>query len=798
MTAAAFDRLLYTDCRAGQGRGAGGGFQVQAQSVNVDSAQAKMAIGWLLYDAPNAWIMQRRPIAEFPLGFAHAAAAGYGTAQSRYVGTEATGARQGNHLADCLLTRDMDLYGPTRPAQLWGSPLWRAEAWDSRECPQLEEPPPPGPLTVDAVADWVRASPERATVLTRMVSLLEDPTGPRVVITAAAVDTAMHWIAAATLLLPIRAALNVSFKVFCANPLQASHRVVAVMKELNPQLVPGRDDSVFVLDAEEGVSDPAEISERARFWVARLTEPGDPYDVVDAVELAEQLGAGAGPPLAALITAWALTNPGSQLDDPGTLFRWLAHADPKQQQEHGPAVVQRILTAGPTADMLRWIDRAGALGRIGIDRPGVRARLLTAEIGEVRAGLAPPGELLGRVPADTEARRDADSELSSAIVLGSDAQDDLLLRLSRRHLIEPQLGPLRDRLLAFAIGWVDHPARGYRPDGWALREEILDLTYDELHERLNRAGLAQVMPALRALWRHFAHRPGDPGDPLYCQIKAAAMRTMPSQQRPGRLSVLIQQARQTGEPGAALAQLQRALVEWQCLGAAEALLLLRELPESARLAPEAVRISIAEIDRLAGRPTALVLDALDMLDRRRLLPADKRYAYLRTEDRAVLGFIQATTTAQFHSDTSLSGAWMEELGRVDPAVTAARLGALLRACLDLPTPGLGAGVLGVLPDQLPWLFIDRWNRELGGARPVRAAVEGVCWHEEARLPGNLKSRIAAALNRHGSNLGPAEQEEWFYAVRSELRPEDVKAWSRLAGYEAATRHRGFRGRKDPG
>ena len=76
MTAGAFDRLLYTDCRAGTGRGAGGGFQVQAQSAGVDAAQAKMAIGWLLYDAPNAWIMERRPVGDFPLGFAHASAAG--------------------------------------------------------------------------------------------------------------------------------------------------------------------------------------------------------------------------------------------------------------------------------------------------------------------------------------------------------------------------------------------------------------------------------------------------------------------------------------------------------------------------------------------------------------------------------------------------------------------------------------------------------------------------------------------------------------------------------------------------
>src|SRR6266581_2740703 len=120
--------------------------------------------------------------------------AGYGTAQGRYVGTEATGARQGNHLADCLLTREPGLYGPTRPAQLWRSPLWRAAAWDSTDCPQLADPPPLGPLTVDAVAGWLRGSPARAPVLSRMLSVLEDPAGPRVAITSAAPDEALWWI----------------------------------------------------------------------------------------------------------------------------------------------------------------------------------------------------------------------------------------------------------------------------------------------------------------------------------------------------------------------------------------------------------------------------------------------------------------------------------------------------------------------------------------------------------------------------------------------------------------------------
>lgn len=794
MTAGAFDRLLYTDCRAGAGRGAGGGFQVQAQSAGVDAAQSKMAVGWLLYDAPNAWIVQRRPVEEFPLGFAHASAAGYGTAQSRYVGTEATGARQGNHLADCLLTRELDLYGPTRPAQLWRSRLWRTEAWDTTDCPQFDDTPPLGPLTVDAVADWLRDTPARVPVLARVVSVLEDP-GRRVVIAAAGADAALRWIAAATLLLPIRAALEVSFKVFCSNPQQASHRIVAVLKELNPQVIPGRADSAFVLDAEEATSDVAAVSERARFWVELFASAEDPYDVVDAVELADLLGAEKGRGGAdALITAWAVTVPDSPLDDPPALFRWLSGADPGPQQEHGPSVVRRILAADPPAATLRWIDTAAALGHIDIDRLAVRAMLLTAEIAEVLTGDAPHTELLTDVAADSGARRDADSELSSAIVLSPDPQVDLLLRLSRRHLIKPQLPPLSDRLQEFAVGWIDNPARDYSPAEWALREEILDMAHAVLQERLAERGVPGIIGALQRLWRHFADRPGDPVDPLYCHLQIAAIRELGSEQRLSQLSALIQQALRGENPGDAIAGIQRALIEWQALGPAEALLVLPALPGSVRVAPAVIDKALDEIDRAAARPTPRVLDALGVLDRRRLVPPEQPFTGLLAADRVVLGFIRATTTARFLDDTSWYRRWFAQLGRADPAVINARLGILLRACLELPAPGLGTQVLSVLPSPLPRLLIDRWGRELSGAQAIRAAIEGVHWHEAPALPEDFKSRIADTIDAFGSALSPAEREQWFVEVRDGLRPEHLKAWTRLAGYEVARPRRGRRGR----
>jgi hypothetical protein len=796
MTGGAFDRLLYTDCRAGTGRGAGGGFQVQAQSAGVDAAQARMAVGWLLYDAPDAWIVRRRPVEEFPLGFAHAAEAGYGTAQSRYMGMEATGARQGNHLADCLLTRNLDLYGPTRPAQLWRSVLWRAEAWDTTDCPQFDDVPPLGPLTVDAVAGWLRGRLERGPTLARLLSVLEDPAGRRVIITAAGPDEAMAWITAATLLLPVRAALEVSFKVLSVNPQRASHRIVAVPKDLNPQVAPGRGGSAFVLDAEAATCDEAAVSERARFWVGRFATADDPYDVVDAVELAALLGADPGGDGAdAMITAWAVTVPDGPLDDPAALFRWLSQADPKLLKEHGPAVVRRILATGAPAATLRWIDAAAAEGRVDAERPALRARLLTAEITEVRGGAPPPADLLPAVNIDASARRDADSELSSAILLASDAQVDLLLRLSQRHGIEPQLPPLLGRLRVFAADWVDHPGRDYRPADWARREQVLDLVQDELQDRLAARGVPGISDPLRRLWRHLAHRPGDLADPLDCHIQAAALRALTGEQRLTRLAELLGQAGDSPRAAEAVAGLQRALAEWQVLGPAEALAVLQALPDAVRVASEVLDLAVDEIERQAARPTSRALDALEVLQHRGIAPQGKPFARLLEADHDVLGFIEATRSARFRDDNSWARRCVQHLGRAEPAVIHARMRRLMEACLDFPAPGLGAAVLGILPSPLPARFIDRWGGELRGQRAVRAAVWGVYWAGDAKLD-KLSPHIAATFREFGAALSPDDEERWFTDVQGEVGPELADKWTELAGREPARARRSlrFRGR----
>lgn len=791
MTSAAFDRLLYTDCRPGTGRGAGGGFQVQAQSAGVDSTQSAMAVGWLLYDMQDAWVVRRRPVEEFPLGFAHACEAGYGTAQGRYLGKVTAGGRDGNHLTDCLLTRDPDVYGPTRPAQLWRSALWRDRAWDTPDCPPFQDVPPLGPLTAEAVASWLAGHPDRAQVLARLVSVLERP-GRRVVIVSAGPDEAMRWIAAATLLLPVQPALQVSFKVFCSNLQTARQRVVAVPRELNPQVVPGRRESAFVLDAEGCRSDEAEVSARARYWVGQFAA-ADPYDVVDAVELADALAAGhPGDELDAARTAWAVTVPCASAADLPALLRWLAAAGPQSLAAHGPAVIGAVMAAEPPPGALRWIDGAAAAGLADVDRPAVRRLLLGAEVAEIRAGGAPPTVALPPVDVGADARRDADSEISSAILLGSDAEAEALLRLAWRHAIEPKLAPLQERLSVFVAGWLEKPLAGYDAQHWALHEEILDLAQAELRDRLAERGPDGISEALATVWPYFTARRSDLADPLACHLHAVELRSLRTRQRTQHVRILLDAAIRDTPPAAAapvLADLQRALLWWGVIEPPEALaVLLMPLPPSVMVEPAITDLAVIQLQRRVARPDSRLLGDLRYLRRCGAdLSAPPLPGLLATDDEVTEFLEQARGVASPRHVRELRPA-LKRLSQGDLLVLRQRVPDLLQVCLECPEPALGSALLGALPLLAARPMAAAWAAGL--RRPgdeARTVVRGVSWLDDPDVPEELKALIAEAIQDVLAGLSIADREEWAASVQPMLTPSAARLWLDLVAGGARPR-----------
>ena len=787
MTADRFDRLLYTDCRAGTGRGAGGGFQIQAQSEGLDSAQASMAVGWLLYETQNVWIVQRRPVEDFPLGFAHASEGGFGTAQSRYVGKESTGGRQGNHLADCLLTRDADHYGPTRPVQLWRADLWRADPWPSTDCPPFGEELSPGPLTVDAVAEWLRKQPERLPALSRLLTVLDDPQGRRVTIVANGPDEAMTWIAAATLLMPMRQALTISFKVFSANLGRAPHRIIAVPRELYPQMAPGRGESSFVLDADEGAADEGEISERARFLAGQFASVDDPYDVVDSVELAESLrGDHPDGGHDALLTAWALTRPADPISDAEALSGWLSRASAPLLTEYGATVAGILMQAGPSSRQLRWIDQAVTDRRIELDAASVRVKLLTAELADARAGHAPPPDRLRQAGLGNEATRDADSDLSSAIVLSPGPQVDLLLRLAGRHAIELTLSqPLQQRLQQFVHDWIDQSAQ-YDPRTWALRDQVLDLTLDELRERTARHGIQSIFGALQRLAPYLVDRPGDASDPLDCHLGVAAITLSPADEGPVRVRGLVQQVLGSPAPGTALDTLQRALVMWDVAGPDEVIALLTSLPPATAIRPEIAKVAVARLEKSAGRPSELLLKILALLDSCGLAPESGPLADVLRADRDIAEFVKAARSNQIAVEPRYfrqTVALLSRADQVNPHVVRSRLGDVLEACLACRHPELGGAVVSTLESPLPRMLIERWSSELRASDPVRATLWAINTAAYEDLPERRVGQIAAVLWDFAAKLDPADNEGWSKEVRRQCGRDQAATFEWLMSYE---------------
>jgi len=784
MTGEGFERLLYTDCLPGAGRGAGGGFQVQSQSAGVDAEQSASAVRWLLYEVPVAWLSEKRPVGEFPLGFAHARGEGYGTAQGRYMGKTAAGGRDGNHLTDALLTRDAGLYGAVRPAQLWRSPLWRDAPWPGKECEPLDPAElEAGPLTADAVAEWARAAPERQEVLARLLTLLEDADGKRVVIVSDGPDEAMTWIAAVTLLLPAGPAAEASFKVFSSIPQRTEHRIAAAPADLFPQLAPGRGGAVFVLDARTGTADDGPVSERAAFFTGKFTAAGDPYDVVDAVELASALG-GQDEPLGgrdARLAAWALTRPDEAVGDPDALFRWLSAARPEQLSEHGAAVAALVLGTGPRGEVLRWIDAAVAGGRLEGDPAAVRVQLLAAELAEVRDDRGVPApEVLPPARLDPEAARDAESELSSAILLGSNEQAGRLLCLARRHGVVPDLAaPLQQRLRDFVSDWIDHPA-GYQPDGWALRAEILDCAHDELRHRVAVGGPRSVKDQVRRLSRYFGDR-ADLGDPLDCQIQAALI----AGDRVGRVKRLGQLlgaiGRDTASPTAAAAAtaLQRALIDWGAVDGEVAVMLLTELPASFP-AEDAIATRAAEqLDQASRKPTRELLDLLDRLDRRGKAPESDKFARLMQDDRLVRTFIDQAAQERIATDTRLFDDAVVTLREADHLVIEARLDEVLDACLQARHPQLGAVVLASLKAPVPRLLVERWGQTLGQrdlASDARWCLGCLAYPE---LPDRRQGQLASAIRDYARTLSPEAFDAWDDEVARRAGPQLREWWEWL-------------------
>jgi hypothetical protein len=803
VTDPAFGRLLYTDCPPGNGRGSGGGFQIQAQSPAVDPQLASFAVGWLLYEAQSAWVSDRRPVDDFPIGFAHAGAEGYGTAQGRYLGKEAVGGRMGNHLADCLLTRDPELYGTIRPAQLWQSPMWRARAWETRDCPDFDGDLELGPLDLDSVTGWARERAERAPALARLLSVLEDPKGQRVVIVSADAEEAMRWIAAATLLLPQRQALGVSFKVFSNNPLRAQHRVVAAPPDVYPDLRPGAGLGVFVLDVATCLADEATTTERSRFLIGKLTGDEDPedvmYDVMDASDLAYELSGRTWPlDITALYAAWALTRPGDPVTDPDALFRWLQEAGKGPLREHGPAITQTLLAGAPSADVLRWLDVRVAARELEFDHEVIRLRLLDAEIAGALAGQAATEGTLPDARLGDQARRDAESALTSALLRGADdnkvdfPEADRLLRLARRHgtSLEPLSPPIETLVKNFAWAWVNS-SKPQDPKDWALRERIVAEARAELRALYADDPSAEVVRnKVRRFIPYFSGLIGAE-DPLYWPMQAAAITSLSDERQVPHLRKLlawIDDLRKTDRPGAsrALKGLQDALLDWDAASEPIAVTILTSASGGSQVIPEIADRARNWLAVRARQPDRAFLADLEKLGDR--VPASPpELAEIADGNRKVTQFLAAVESGKVSQDRTRSLA-VKSICRAHPTVMKLRAAEVISALRT--DPDLAIEVLETLPDngkKVAATLVTEIGKRFGRLTEFDDQVEWALWafliYADRRVPEASAGLLHGAIRKFPGAVnasGGKGADKWRAEVRGRLGRDDLReSWDSL-------------------
>jgi GTPase-associated protein 1, N-terminal domain type 2/GTPase-associated protein 1, middle domain len=289
MTDNGFLSLYYTDCRPGQGLRGGAGFQFQSVSEGVGHDAMTLVARSALYEAPVSWMREHRPVTAYPPSLTHVFDGMYVTARGVYLGAEANGVREGNQFTHAVTTGDPEAYGLIRPAQLWDAPWWSEQPAAGTECDPVPAAPEQGPWGIDAIREWVLGQPDAEDWLIAVSSAFDrvhHPNRRRVLFVGEDANSILGWIAAGTLLLPQSRALRIGFRVFATNPQYSQHDVLGLHPDwAGPLANPDRDGEFVVFNLDSGKHSVVEPTEAAAYWTPRFLH-ADPFDVVDAVELA--------------------------------------------------------------------------------------------------------------------------------------------------------------------------------------------------------------------------------------------------------------------------------------------------------------------------------------------------------------------------------------------------------------------------------------------------------------------------------------------------------------------------------
>jgi hypothetical protein len=514
--------------------------------------------------------------------------------------------------------------------------------------------------------------------------------------------------------------------------------------------------------------------------------------------------------VAAVLAAWSLTRPGDPVDDPDALFRWLKQAGQAQLRKHGPSVTETMMAGNPSADQLRWLDAQVIRRELEFDREAIRIRLLDAEIADALGGQAAPAGTLPDAALSDQARRDAESALTSALLRSADgkidlAEANLMLRLARRHDIslDPPSPPVEQFVTDFVWAWL-YSNEPLDPKDWALRERIVAAAQAEL--RL----LYQDDPSAKAVRQIIVHFVDyfpdlhDPADPLYWQKQALEIRRAADEQKDDRLRHLLDNIakwRKTHPDQADRAEkdLQRALLDWNAVTEGIAVVISSEISES-RVMDEIKDKARNWLTDKASKPDADFLRLLRVLHNRSPFPSGSRLGELADGDRKVELFLRQAGDEKVRKVSGADAA-AKALARTDDGVLVIRADDIADAISGNET--LAVAVFMAFPTSVamkPRKAIRELVKKLRAfaaqPMPLDERVEFAVWLVSVLhpLPDNKYKLLYEVLkdlhDAIGNGKGSAkESDRWVDGVRKSLPDGLVDDWDRTTYHLTGRRRR---------
>ncbi|MGH3827347.1 MAG: GTPase-associated protein 1-related protein, partial [Pseudonocardiaceae bacterium] len=737
MTSGEFLSLYYTDCRPGQGLRGGAGFQFQSVSAGVGHDAMTLVQRSALYEAPVAWMREHRAVASYPPSLTHVFDGRYVTARGIYLGAEANGVREGNQFTHAMTTDDPDSYGLLRPAQLWDAPWWSEQPAASTECDPVAAQPEQGPWSIDAIREWVLGQPDAEDWLIAVSSAFDraqEKNRRRVLFVGEDAAEILGWIAAGTLLLPQPRALRLGFRVFAINPQYSQHDVLGLHPEWAGSFAKvGRDGEFVVFNLDSGKHSAVEHTDAAAYWALRFLR-ADPFDVVDAIELAHEFAwqrhhradgsavaadarADSDDRLASVTVVLGESVEGEQRAS--ALAGWLAEQPSLELEDIVEPVARAVLVGSTDATALGDLD--GAARRHGLrgELAGqIRYAFLSAEVRAVVSG-GQPQSVVATIPRHpwTHAERHSATELiEQAANTIPPNRMDLLLRVSASFEIEPRVPNIPDAAHRFVTWWADHPAAKLDPAGWPCRAMLIDLLRDKL---VRRPDSEAMRGAVREQWWPILLPIIDPGSPLYTSVAAASMeRGQPEIQR-GVFTAVLEFVQHSDRPDTGDLAWD-ALFRYVTPTTNQLLSLLCRLRRETASAAFMGRAQTA-LDRLCRlQVNATELDALAALTRLGGEPRDKRLSGLQRQDTVLQRWLASVST-HTQPRAATSG-----LGSVTEPVLRARRSDVLHAVLDVLPLARTLDVIYAAGNRLQSFLLTElpalWNDDSGDGRRSDAAV----------------------------------------------------------------------------